>query len=180
MYGKIEVFGPRFPNRGWREKIGPPDGCSGFRWSWSHSVTVVRLTIHKVSHLNYIKWIEIISHAVIQVSYFCLHVAWSPSHKIWLINSCSNSDRHYFSRRTKVFSFAQDRKRGNQKHRLRQEIPCVCRQLAHCFVQYYSQNICIAFCKLQRNLGFFCSVNHLTGPLRQQMFISKSSKGHGL
>ena len=80
----------------------------------------------------------------------------------------------------KFFSFAQDRKRGNQKHRLRQEIPCLCRQLAHCFLQYYSQNICIAFCKLRRNLGFFCSVNHLSGPLRQQMFISKSSKGHGL
>ena len=42
------VFGPGFPNQGWREKIAPPDGCTGFRWS--HSVTVVRLTIHMVSN----------------------------------------------------------------------------------------------------------------------------------
>ena len=27
-----------------------------------------------------------------------------------------------------------------------------------------------AFCKLQRNFGFFCSVNHLSGPLRKHMF----------
>ena len=73
--------------------------------------------------------------------------------------------------RQKFFSFAQDRKRGNQKHRLRQEIPCLCRQLAHCFVQYYRQIICIAFCKLRRNLRFFYSVNHLSGPLRQQIVI---------
>ena len=26
------------------------------------------------------------------------------------------------------------------------------------------------FCKLRRNLGFFCSVNHLSGPLRKHMF----------
>ena len=26
------------------------------------------------------------------------------------------------------------------------------------------------FCKLQRKLGFFCSVNHLSGPLWKQMF----------
>ena len=42
------VFGPGFPNQGWREKIAPPDGWTGFRWS--HSVTVVRLTIHMVSN----------------------------------------------------------------------------------------------------------------------------------
>ena len=82
--------------------------------------------------------------------------------------------------RQKFFSFAQDRKRGNQKHRLRQEIPFLCRQLTHCFGQYYRENICIAFCKRRRNFRFFCSVNHLSRPLRQQMFISKSSKGHAL
>ena len=82
--------------------------------------------------------------------------------------------------RQKFFSFAQDRKRWNQKHRLRQEVPCLCRQLVHCFVQYYRQIICIAFCKLRRNFRFFCSVNHLSLPLGQQMFILKSSKGHGL
>ena len=27
-----------------------------------------------------------------------------------------------------------------------------------------------AFCKLRRNFGSFCSVNHLSGPLRKQMF----------
>ena len=27
-----------------------------------------------------------------------------------------------------------------------------------------------AFCKLQRNFGFFCSVNHLSGPLRKHIF----------
>ena len=27
-----------------------------------------------------------------------------------------------------------------------------------------------AFCKLRRNFGFFCSVNHLSGPLREHMF----------
>ena len=27
-----------------------------------------------------------------------------------------------------------------------------------------------AFCKLRRNFGFFCSVNHLSGPLRKHMF----------
>ena len=26
------------------------------------------------------------------------------------------------------------------------------------------------FCKLRKNVGFFCSVNHLSGPLRKQMF----------
>ena len=29
---------------------------------------------------------------------------------------------------------------------------------------------CFAFCKLQRNFGFFCSVNHLSGPLRKHIF----------
>ena len=29
---------------------------------------------------------------------------------------------------------------------------------------------CCAFCKLQRKFGFLCSVNHLSGPLRKQMF----------
>ena len=52
------------------------------------------------------------------------------------------------------FSFTQDRKRGNQKHRMRKEIPCLCRQLAHCFEQNYRQIIFIAFCKLRRILGF--------------------------
>ena len=28
--------------------------------------------------------------------------------------------------------------------------------------------------------GFFCSVNHLSGPLRKYMFTCTSSKGHGL
>ena len=27
-----------------------------------------------------------------------------------------------------------------------------------------------AFCKLRRNFGFFCSVNHLSGPIRKHMF----------
>ena len=27
-----------------------------------------------------------------------------------------------------------------------------------------------AVCKLRRNLGFFCSVNHLSGPIRKDMF----------
>ena len=30
------------------------------------------------------------------------------------------------------------------------------------------------------NFGFFCSVNHLGGPLRKQTFTCTSSKGHGL
>ena len=29
---------------------------------------------------------------------------------------------------------------------------------------------CFAFCKLRRNFGFFCSVNHLSGPLRKHIF----------
>ena len=37
-----------------------------------------------------------------------------------------------------------------------------------------------AFCKLRRIFGFFCSVNHLSGPLRKHMFACSSSKGHGL
>ena len=39
---------------------------------------------------------------------------------------------------------------------------------------------CSVFCKLWRNFGFFCSVNHLSGPLRTYMFTGMSSKGHGL
>ena len=34
------------------------------------------------------------------------------------------------------------------------------------------------FCKLRRNFGFFCSVNHISRPLREHMFTSW--KGHGL
>ena len=30
------------------------------------------------------------------------------------------------------------------------------------------------------NFGLFCSVNHLSGPLRKNMFTCTSSKGHGL
>ena len=37
-----------------------------------------------------------------------------------------------------------------------------------------------AFCKLRRNFGFFCSVNHLSEPLRRHMFTWKTSKGHCL
>ena len=37
-----------------------------------------------------------------------------------------------------------------------------------------------AFWKLQRCFGFFCSVNHLSGPLRKHMFIWTSLKSHGL
>ena len=33
---------------------------------------------------------------------------------------------------------------------------------------------------LYRAVGFFCSVNHLSGPLRKYMFTCSSSKGHGL
>ena len=36
-----------------------------------------------------------------------------------------------------------------------------------------------AFCKLRGNFGFFCSVNHLNGPIRKHMFTCTSSKGHG-
>ena len=34
-----------------------------------------------------------------------------------------------------------------------------------------------AFCKIRRNLGFFYSVNPLSGPLRKHMFTCTSSKG---
>ena len=37
-----------------------------------------------------------------------------------------------------------------------------------------------ALCKLRRIFGFFCSANHLSGPLRKHMFTCLSSKGHGL
>jgi len=37
-----------------------------------------------------------------------------------------------------------------------------------------------AFCKLRGNFGFFCSVNHLNGPIRKHMFTCTSSEGHGL
>ena len=37
-----------------------------------------------------------------------------------------------------------------------------------------------AFCKIRKNFGFFCSVNHLSGPLRKQMCTYTSSKGPGL
>ena len=30
--------------------------------------------------------------------------------------------------------------------------------------------LCCAFCKLRRNFGFFCSINHHSGPLRKHMF----------
>ena len=36
-----------------------------------------------------------------------------------------------------------------------------------------------AFCKLRGNFGFFCSINHLNGPIRKHMFTCTSSKGHG-
>ena len=36
-----------------------------------------------------------------------------------------------------------------------------------------------AFCKLGGNFGFFCSLNHLNGPIRKHMFTCTSSKGHG-
>ena len=77
--------------------------------------------------LNYIKWIEIISHAVILV-YTQLEL---PTVIIKIIDSCSNSDQLYFSRQTKVFSCVQDPKGRNQKHWLGQEIPCLCKQLAY-------------------------------------------------
>ena len=35
--------------------------------------------------------------------------------------------------RQTFFSFAQDRNRGNQKHRLRQEIPCLCKATSSLF-----------------------------------------------
>ena len=34
-----------------------------------------------------------------------------------------------------------------------------------------------AFCKIRRNFGFFCSVNHLSGPLRKHTFTCTGSKG---
>ena len=30
--------------------------------------------------------------------------------------------------------------------------------------------LCCTFCKLRRNFGFFCSINHHSGPLRKHMF----------
>ena len=104
------VFGPGFPNQGWREKIAPPDGCTGFRWItlWQWYVWLfiwLATAFGFMFSLNFIKWIEIeiVSHAVIQLSYSCLHVTWTSRHKIWFNNSCSNSDRLCFSRQTKIF-----------------------------------------------------------------------------
>ena len=37
-----------------------------------------------------------------------------------------------------------------------------------------------AFCKIRKNFGFSCSVNHLSGPLRKHMGTCTSSKGTGL
>ena len=39
--------------------------------------------------------------------------------------------------------------------------------------------LCCAFCKIRRNLSFFCSINHL-GPLRKHTFTCTNSKGPGL
>ena len=77
--------------------------------------------------LNYIKWIEIILHAVILV-YTQLEL---PTIIIKLIDPCSNSDQLYFSRQTKVLSCAQDPNVRNQKHWLGQEIPHVCEPRAY-------------------------------------------------
>ena len=51
-----------------------------------------------------------------------------------------------------------------------------------CIFRFYSEIRCIVqcVCKLWRNFGFFCSGNHLSGPLRTYMFTGMSSKGHGL
>ena len=106
-----------------RGKTGPSDGCSGFRWS-SLCDRMVRLTIHMVSH-------GFGFHFFVELYYM------DRNH--FALNSCSNSGRFYFSRQTKVVICAQDPNRGSQKHRLRQEIPRLCKQLAHCFVQRYSQ-----------------------------------------
>ena len=77
--------------------------------------------------LNYIKWIEIILHAVILV-YTQLEL---PTIIIKLIDPCSNSDQLYFSRQTKVWSCAQDPNVRNQKHWLGQEIPHLCEPRAY-------------------------------------------------
>ena len=37
-----------------------------------------------------------------------------------------------------------------------------------------------AFCRRRRNSGFFCSVNHLSKPLRKHTFICTSTKGQVL
>ena len=46
----------------------------------------------------------------------------------------------------------------------------------------YCQICCIALriCRRRRNSGFFCSVNHLSKPLRKHTFICTSTKGQVL
>ena len=94
--------------------------------------------------LNYIKWIEIISHAVILV-YTQLEL---PTIIIKIIDSYSNSDQLYFSRQTKVFSCAQDPNGRNQKHWLGQESPCLSKQLGYSSL----------FCTILMPNSWYCAV----------------------
>ena len=94
--------------------------------------------------LNYIKWIEIISHAVILV-YTQLEL---PTIIIKIIDFYSNSDQLYFSRQTKVFSCAQDPNGRNQKHWLGQESPRLCKQLAYSSL----------FCTILLPNSWYCAV----------------------
>ena len=94
--------------------------------------------------LNYIKWIEIISHAVILV-YMQLEL---PTIIIKIIDFYSNSDQLYFSRQTKVFSCAQDPNGRNQKHWLGQESPRLCKQLAYSSL----------FCTILLPNSWYCAV----------------------
>ena len=94
--------------------------------------------------LNYIKWIEIISHAVILV-YKQLEL---PTIIIKIIDFYSNSDQLYFSRQTKVFSCAQDPNGRSQKHWLGQESPRLCKQLAYSSL----------FCTILLPNSWYCTV----------------------
>ena len=47
------------------------------------------------------------------------------------------------------------------------------------FIEKFVVSRC-AFAKLRRISWFFCSVNHISGPVRKHMFTSTSSNGHVL
>ena len=46
----------------------------------------------------------------------------------------------------------------------------------HNFIAKFIVSCCV-FCKLQRNFGFFCCINHLSGPLRIHMFTRTPGEG---
>ena len=66
------------------------------------------------------------------------------------------------------------------RQQTRQEIRCLCKQLPHYFDHITGKFDVVSRFATRRNFRFFCCVNDLSRPLRQQMFISKSSKGYGL